>query len=1761
MIETSGYTLSEIIYESSKTIVYRGRRDRDSLPIVIKLLKKNYPTLEEITRLRQEYALRQKINSDRIVKAYKLETYHNSFFLVLEDFGGCSLKQYLQDEAIDLNTFFQFAIAITESLQAVHESGLIHKDIKPSNIIINPETQTLKLTDFSIAIDLPQQRQVSVDPSLLEGTLAYISPEQTGRMNRNLDYRSDFYSLGVTFYEMLAGRLPFMTHDSIELVHCHIAKSALPLQQLGLPLGVAHVVSKLLAKNAEDRYQSVEGLKFDLEYCQQKWQETGEILEFPLGSRDRGNQLLIPQKLYGREAEVETLLATFNRLAHPAEPEQKQRSELILVSGYSGIGKTSIVNEVHKPIVEARGYFIAGKFDQFKRNIPYAAIVQAFQELVRQLLAESEQNVSQWRAEIIEALGTNAQIIIDVIPEVELIIGLQPEVAAVGPIEAQNRFNRVFEKFVRVFAKASHPLVVFLDDLQWADSASLKLIQLLVTAETNQHLLLIGAYRDNEVSQTHPLIQTLENIQNAKVNVNNIVVKPLGLDCVIQLIADTLNSSGSAEKIKILATLIFNKTQGNPFFLTQFLKTLYAENVLNYDAQANCWNWEIREIQAQAITDYNVVELIAHNISKLAPETQTILKLAACIGNQFNLDVLAIVGEDTILTTANYLQEALQIGLILPIDEAYKIPLVFAADELSKLRDVRVDYRFLHDRVQQAAYSLIPEDRKRETHFKIGSLLWQKMSDREQEENIFALVNQLNFGTELLEERSQKDKLAKLNLKAGQKAKANAAYEAAFQYLETGLSILPSQKWESHYDLTLDLYRESIEAAYLNTEFNQAIVLAHEALDRINSLLDRVCIYELKIKLSMAQGKLEAAFNTGMEALELLDIHLVNTLPDDLVVEQLIDLPELRDPKILAVMRILTTIQPAAFILNNGSALSIISTAISLAQQYGNSPAVIYLYATQGWLLCGPLNDIKLGNQYGKLAFDLLEKFHAVALKAKAFSSYYASMFFWENPIRETFDPLEEAVQSGLETGDIEFACHAAIFYCEHPFLAGEYLVNVVQRQERYIALIQQCEQEYQLNYANICGQLVLNLQGKTESLLELKGERCNETEMLPLFLAANNINSAFYIYFAKAFLAYLFRDNDRALANVALAEPYTMPVSALLVFSEYLWIHALALLAVETAEQNLEKVAQYQAKIETWAQHAPMNYQHKYDLIEAEKQRVFGNSLEAMEYYDRAIAAAKANAFTQHEAIANEIAGEFYLAINRTKAARAYFIDAYYAYIRWGAIAKVKDLEKRYPHWFNRINAETQQSLDKITTITTTSTSDNGSKLLDLPTILKASQALSEEIVLNQLLQKLLKIALENAGADKGILLLPPLVSDGAEAQQWRIQIAGIVAGESIEILDSLPPNHSDILPLSIINYVQRVRESLVLDNASQDDRFAQDRYILNHQPRSVLCAPILNKGQLKSILYLENHQTASVFSRDRLEILQLLAAQAAISIENAQLYENLEQMVQTRTQELSLALTNLQDTQSQLVESEKMAALGNLVAGVAHEINTPLGIGITAASALADRATTFFDIYKSGQIKRSQLEKFVDFALQSSSMVLSNLNRAAELVQSFKQVAVDQSSEAKRAFELKEYIHECLIPLRPRLKRIPHQIEIIGDDDLILDTYPGALSQIITNLVMNSLIHAYEPGETAYLRINFYLDGQFVILTYIDDGCGIPADHLDRIFEPFFTTKRGQGGTGLGLHLVYNIATQQLKGSIECSSEVGVGTTFVLRLPVRLD
>ncbi len=1508
MSTITDYRIVSKIYESANSVVYRAVPNSSDRPVILKVLKEDYPTPSELTRYKQEYEITRSLEIDRVIEAYNLLPYENTLAIVLEDFGGESLDIWMKSKKFRLFEFLSIAIQIAETLGEIHSANVIHKDINPSNIVLNSETGQLKIIDFGISTVFTRENPTIKNPNVLEGTLAYLSPEQTGRMNRALDYSTDFYSLGATFYKILTQRLPFETNDALELVHCHIAKQPVPPHEADpeIPRAISNIVMKLLAKTSEERYQSALGLKADLEECLTQLQQTRQISEFPLARHDISDRFKIPQKLYGREAEIETLLSAFKRVVGPALQEKQaedrasqKRTEMMLVGGYSGIGKSVLIQELYKPITQERGYFISGKFDQFQRNIPYSAVVFAFQSLVRQLLTESEAQLAQWRKKLLAAFGVNGQVIIDVIPEVEQIVGTQPPVQPLEPTEARNRFNAIFQKFIQVFCQRSHPLVIFLDDLQWADSASLRLIELMMTDDDIGYLLLLGAYRDNEVDRNHPTVQTVERLKEKGARVNSIILNPLKLEEIIQLVADTLHSD--LETVKPLAELVSQKTSGNPFFINEFLNTIYQENLLTFNRQQNCWQWNITQIEALSITE-NVVDLMLGKLRKLPQMTQKVLRLAACIGNSFDLSTLSIIAEKSTQKTFRELLSAIQLGLIQPTSE-----LETTSNTSVESAFIIQDYKFRHDRVQQAAYGLIDDDYQKAVHLQIGRLLLTNLSELEQEERIFYLVDHLNKGREFIESVNEKIELAELNLRTGKKAKEAMAYNAARDYLVLAAHEFPGDIWKERYEMSLDLYKELAQVEYSSGNFEQSQLLIEMSLRQAKSVLDRTEFYYLQFAQYTLSGKIGEAIESGRTALRALGIDLPTenfkaAFEAELAeyqetlgrqeVSSLYNNPEMEIPEKRAALKILLRILPAAWILDPTLMYVVGTRMVNLSIKYGHMEKSPVGYACFGVINTHALHNYHLGYQHGCLGVKLSDKYNDLAAKIGTRQFHACMIMPWLKHIKLSERVNVEGIDAGLQAGELQPVGYSLTYNLYNLIYQGRNLDLLLREAERSLVFSQDSQNQWAVNCILSAKILIQNLVGFTQDKFCFDIEETEEAPFRETCQQQKTLAALCLYYIFKAQVLYLY-GQPIEVSLLEQAENLFDYIPGTISIAKHNFYYSLTLTSLypkssaEEQEKYWRKLEANQKKMKIWAENCPENFRHKYFLVTAEVARISDRWQESMELYDQAIESAREHDFIQDEAIANELAAKFWLARGKEEFAKLYLNKARQCYQIWGAKRKVEDLEEQYPQLLASTSSGNKNA--SINPLTTSSRSSG--EVLDLATVLKASQTISGEIELGNLLANLVKIMIENAGAQTGFLILE-------KEGQLLVETKGDAEQDDVIVRQFPLVEASKELPLSVINYVARTREDVVLADATCEGIFTTDTYITKKQPKSILCTPIIYQSKLIGLLYLENNLSTGTFTPDRLEVLKLLSSQAAISIQNAQLYVALRESERRLTQ-----------------------------------------------------------------------------------------------------------------------------------------------------------------------------------------------------------------------------------------------------------------------
>jgi predicted ATPase/GAF domain-containing protein/anti-anti-sigma regulatory factor len=1520
--------LTTRIHESSTRVLYRGYRTVDGAPVVAKLPKSESPSARELASLQHEYAVLRDIASPGVVTAYALEEYGNGLALVLADVDGEPLSAVLASRRLDLRTILHIATRLAAILGAVHQRHVIHKDVKPHNIMFDSGSDRVELIDFGIAARLSQETAKASSPEALEGTLAYLSPEQTGRMNRVIDHRTDFYSLGVTLYEMLTGVLPFTAADPMELIHGHMARTPTPPHERtpSVPEVISRLVMKLLEKAAEDRYQSSRGLEADLRKCSRRLRESGNVEAFVLGRHDHAETLRIPQKLYGRAPEQQALLAAFERAGRGS-------AELFLVSGYAGIGKSALVSEVHKAIADRGGYFIAGKFDQFNRSVPYASAAQAFRELVRQILTERPERLARWRERLDVALGSSGRLLVDLIPELQALISKPPAIAALGPTESQNRFNLVFKNFVQVFAEAERPLVVFLDDLHWADPASLKLIQVLLTDPEIGHLLVIGAYRDNEVDESHPLRIALDELPRLGATVNEITLRPLAPSDVVELLADTLRRERPL--VEPLARVVLERTQNHPFFLKQFLGMLYGEGLIRFDRVPGAWIWDLEGITRCPVAD-DVVDFMAAKIRRLAPATQRILELAACIGHQFDLRTLSVIHETPPSEAARILWPALQEGLVVPLDADYRLVHEPSAEAILGA-DARIEYRFLHDRVQQAAYSLIDDSHKREVHLRIGRLMLAGRSPDALGDTLFDVAGHLNAGAALIDTREEKRALAELNLAAGRRAKAATAHRAAADYFRSGLELLPEDAWRHHYELTLALYTERAEAEYMSGNFEQALALYPDALAHARTAMDKVGVRFLHATQLQLQGRHAEAIQIQLAALALLGWSVPESgevlqamLDKELAavavglggrnIEDLVRAPRMLSPEAIAMMGILQGLLYAAYVNSNQTLanLSLVKMT-TLSLEHGNSDLSSFGYVGYGMVIGAVLGDHATGHRFGKMAIELCEQFDNQGMQCKTNFLFAADLNSWSRPIRSSDVNYERAYEMGVESGDWVTVGYTIIQSGSDRLTRGMRLPDLAAICRTHRAFLRRAKNHdaIDLLLAGVI-QPIRNLQGRTDSRFTFDGQGFTEAAYLEKY--SGSPYHLAWLYYAKIRSAYLFEDRPSwpgLVDKLSIVENFVPTHAKVPETFFHVALIRLASCASASGEERREHLAQIErlkSKLTVWAGYCPENIRHKLLLIEAEEARIAGRRAEAMDLYDRAIESAAQNEYINNQALAAELYGRFWLEQGRAEVAGLYLRKASDLYERWGAAAKVEDLATKYPQFFS---LEPATHAGRATVFNVVNTAHAVSGLLDLATVLRAGQAISSGNVVEKILDQLMRIVLNSAGASRGFLLLERggrMVIEATIAVDPDIVAVGL--GEPLE-------DRGD-LARSVVLHVARTREAVVLGDAVMDERFAADPYIAARRPRSILCLALLYQGRPSGILYLENNLACDAFGADRIEVLQLLSSQAAIAVENARLYagiqeaksqlqqsnDHLEREVLSRTNELREANDRLQNS-----------------------------------------------------------------------------------------------------------------------------------------------------------------------------------------------------------------------------------------------------------
>lgn len=1797
MTRISGYHIDEALVAGPRSSVFRARREKDNLPVILKVVDSQGSTLRNVTRLKHEHQTIKLLKHESLIKTYSLEKHDHLLVLVLEDIGGISLFRYLKDRAISPWQALDIYIKATRQLALIHSFQIIHKDINPTNIVLNPKTGDVRITDFSISSRVSLKNRNPIEENL-EGTLAYISPEQTGRMNRDVDYRTDFYSLGVSLYETLTGRLPFTSKDPMELIHCHLARNPLNPSMFNaeIPGMISEIILKLMAKNAEDRYQSCKGIINDLDRCLSTYRSTGNVEYFPPGQCDVAIKLRIPQKLYGREEEKALITERYEKIKTGA-------MEIIVLSGAPGTGRSALINELHKIMVRHRAYFISGKSDLYQRNIPYASLIQAFGKLTRKLLAESTNRLEYWKKRILENLGANARIMTEVIPEVELIVGPQQPVADLPPGESENRFSLVFRRFVGVFASPEHPLVLFLDDLQWADTATLKIIEQIAADKSIKSLLIICSYQEDEVTEAHPILETIDLVEASPASVSQIHLGPFPREVVTQIVSDALRMD--REEIQVLADLVFEKTKGNPFFINEYLMQLSENKLLVFNEAEEIWQWDASRISGADLGE-DAIEILMAKIARLGEGTQRILKHAACLGNRFSLAWLAPLCNFKRREALEHIMPAIEHGLVFSLED-----ITFSAESKESNS---WDLEFVHDQIQQACYALTSADERKYIHLSVGRAMALEPELNSSSERLFEVVNQYNLGVKFLKDETERESLMKMNLLAGKKALNSVAYEPALGYFSTGISLLPEFAWSTHYQTALELHLKRAQCEYLLGHNKQADNLFEEALARAETVPEMAEIYNLRTLLHTHKGMYFEAIEIGLAGLELLDISLPGM--DDLAqvemgallqeirsrignrtLDQLLDQPEMKEPTQLAAMALLGHIWAPAMNMNRNLMNLVVLKIVDLSLKYGNTSITPCGYVGYGLIIGSLLGNYAEGDEFGKLALELSTRYDNPELASQVRFMYGAFVHPWRYHFRVCLPYLRESWRIGLESGNLVFASYSAFHIILQRFSRGDQLDSIARECQKYMDLLKGFNDDHHFLALKATSKMIRLLSKPIDEEGSWHDDDFNQNGFLETVQRRLYISALIHFYNSRVRVCYFLGDYEAALKGSLELERYAAFSWGWPTVAEQWFFGALSRAAIwdnapdPTRSKLLMEVTALGEKLKPLALNSPANFRHRYLLVSAETARLAGRNDEAMDLYDEAIDSARKNEFSDVEALAFELAGHFFLARKKERIARIYLKDACFRYAQWGAHGAVTRLQQQFPYLGDL------EERDRTTLTTTATTSAGQSDSLDLASFMKASRVISGEMHLGPLLEKLLHIALENAGAEKGYLILEKM-------ERLYVEAEGIADREPVTILNIGPMGPHNRLSSAIVNYVYHTGQYVVLGNAAKEGLFTSDPYVFRNRPKSLLCLPLISHGKPIGVLYLENNLAPDAFSDERLEILKLITSEASISIENARLYTNLdktskrlklsnekleeqnrtlEQKVDERTFELKdknavleQTLDQLQAMQQQIIQQEKLASLGTLTAGIAHEIRNPLNfvnnfseLSCELLSDLAHELKPITEAYLKGD-QKEWVDQLITDLQTNLKRIREHGIRADAVVNSMLRHSYDKTVTMPEATDINQLIDEYLMLSYHgiRAQNTSFNLDIRRDYDIQMDTLDVVaqdFSRVVINMMENACFAIQKKQKEnghpfkGVMKITTKDLGHVIELRFWDNGTGIPKEVRDKVFNPFFTTKPAGEGTGLGLSITNEIVVNGHGGSLAVDSKEGEWTEFVIQLPKR--
>ena len=1693
-LDTLGYAIGEVLHTSSAWQLVRATRHGDGRPILLRRPRVAGPLRR--AELHHELALAARLIGVDLLQPLAVERHGDDSVLVYEYFAGrpLSLGTGPTRSPGELRTL---AVRLCRALDRLHRAGVVHKNLHPGAILVD-DAGHLKLTDLALASALSREEATVDPPSRVRGELPYLAPEQSGRMNRAIDARSDLYALGVILYEQLAGALPFQQQDPLELIHAHMTALPAPLPAQ-VPADLAALVLRLLAKNPEDRPQDA--------------RELLTMLEDDSGLIRPTQSFRLPQKLYGRDTASATLMAGFRRAAAGA-------CVFALVSGYAGIGKSSLVQELHRPLTASRGFFAAGKFDQYNRGVPFAAVIAAAATLLQHVLTLGPREISSWQTRIGQAVGTALPVLAEIVPDVQAIVGPQPPPSPLPTTEAQQRLQLTLQRFIGVFTAEAHPLVLFLDDLQWADGATMRLIDALVGDPATHHLLLLGAYRDHEIGPEHRLTALLAEQRSSPTPPLEIHLAPLDTADVAALLRDTLTD----EDVTDLARELVQRTHGNPLFIREFLRFLHRERLLRYDPVRAAWTWDLASVDAARVPA-SIADLVGDALRRQPPEVQHILQLAACLGTRFDADTLAQVHGTDLSEVARLLQPAVELDLVVPLHPSFRLLAHARADELEQT----VPLRFLHDRVRQAAYALIPEPQRPVFHAQVGRRLLARARAHDQlHEALFSVVTHLNAAVSLLSDDEQAE-LAELDLLAARRAKATAAYESALALLAAGLTALNhaglgnaglGHAARRAPALAFALLAEQAECEYLSGALDRALARLEHIEAHATTSEQRLQLVDLRVILHASMGNTRAALHAGRIGLAAAGIELPDddhacrlAVADELAridalltrtpLATLVDAPPLRDPAMRGVLKLLADMLAPANLTRPDLYALLNTTQARLSIEHGHTDISAYTYVVYGFFLATVLRQYPQADRFGRFAIELNDRLDNPALRCRL-RFVYATYSHFTRPLRSVLAEFHAALDDGREAGDHIYSASASSHILITRISLGDPLAEVHEQAERLLALTQRTRVTSAAATQTVARQLVAALRGHNLAPHALADEHFDEDAFVARCERSGMTFALRWYATARLLLALLF---DRPADARALIDRFGAPIAGNFGFyftTEFAFLAALALarIAADALPDDrpalLTELARYADPLAAWATACPANFAHKAALVAAERAAITGDDATAISTYDAAIEAARAARFVAHEALACELAARFHHRRHRPGLARMLLREAHAAYQRWGATSKLRALQDAHPGLAPPTHAALplapyEPHAD-----------------LDLRSVLRASQAFAAALRLDELTRTVLRIVVVTAGATRGVLVL-------ADDHETLRIVGATVAHGAAPAQEESDLDSNDTIPAAPVRLAYRTLRPVAQSDPEHAALFTTDA-------RSALCLPLVVQGHAHGVLYLENNLAAGAFTPARRETLAMLSAQIAISLAHAKLYARLDE--------------------ARSAAEAASRAKSTFLANMSHELRTPLNAILGYADLIEEE--TLPDTQLADDIRKIQ---------RASRHLLDIISDILDL----SKIEADKLDVLLQPFPLGPLLAGVLETIGPAIARNGNTLVFQPPAELgSMYSDPVRLRQVLLNLLSNAAKFTHLgtitlEAERVAERIRF---------TVRDTGIGMSPAQAERVFDAFHqvdaSTTRQVGGTGLGLTISRRLC-QLLGGDISLHSVPGQGSSFTIDLPAR--